>query len=41
MKTPNPDRVIAVMKEIMESRYNAKITLTVSPRETRGGKLLA
>ena len=33
MKTPNPDRIIAAMKAIMEARYEAKITLSVTPRQ--------
>ena len=34
MKTPNPDRVYAVLASILERRYNVKIEYTVKT----GGK---
>lgn len=33
MKTPNPDRVYAVVASILERRYNVKIDYTVVKNE--------
>ena len=30
MKTPNPDRIYAVVASILERRYNVKITYTLN-----------
>lgn len=35
MKTPNADRVIAVMKAIAEEQHNVRITVEVSSRKER------
>lgn len=36
MKTPNPDRVYAVIASILERRYNVKIEYVI---ETKGEKV--
>lgn len=32
MKTPNPDRIYAVVASILERRYNVKIEYTLTPK---------
>lgn len=36
MKTPNPERVYAVIASILERRYDVKIEYTIEPKQ--GGK---